>query len=398
MDENLDISIEFNSVLDNILEDELIINNDKSIDLSTDYPCLIFKRDDLVRVINLCNKMILSKSDISEYNSISFFKSLYTLNFYVTNELSHFRYEAELIGDLTKCIEEPFSISLIILQKIVRLMGNKVLIYNKEGKFYIRLLDGDLLVDARPVRKDIVLIPGDTKDKVAELSLSNFGKACYSILPLISSETINDFKKLYFTGNKMYFKSSFYYIDGDIKTPEMCLSFRDVEFISRLFKYYKDNNIILFSVNTSLSRYRLIMDNIEYQFINSRASEMSLVIDEMDKLIKEPEISISYDKLYRVISLATNLPGINNTVSMKYTSDKLNLNIINNNGTSNFNFPIEKLVQGRLFGKEIILNSIILKRLLSAFSNSQNINIALDDLGVTIKTDFIRAFLMTYDN
>ncbi len=394
MDEELSVSLEFN----NILDDELIVDNDKSIDLSVDYPHLIFKRDDLVRVINLCSKIILVKSDISEYSSISFIKSLYTLNFYVTNELSHFRYEAELIGDLTKCIEEPFSISLAILQKIVRLMGNKVLIYNREGKFYIRLLDGDLLIDARPVRKDIVLMPGDVKDKVAELSLSTFGKACYSILPLISSETINDFKKLYFTGNKMYFKSSFYYIDGDIKTPEMCLSFRDVEFISRLYKYYKDSKIILFSVDTSLSRYRIIMNNIEYQFINSRASEMNLVIDEMNKLIKEPEISIQYDKLYRVINLATNLPGINNTISMKYTSDKLNLNIINNRGTSNFNFSIEKLAQGRLFGKEITLNAIILKRLLSAFSNSQNIDIALDDLGVTIKTDFIRAFLMIYDN
>jgi len=394
MDENLDISLEFN----NILDDELIIDNDKSIDLSIDYPCLIFKRDDLVRVINLCNKVVLMKSDIPEYNSISFIKSSYTLNFYTTNELSHFRYEAELIGDLTKCIEEPFCISLSLLRKLVRLMGNKVLIYNKDNKFYIRLLDGDLLIDVRPVRKDIVLMPGDIKDKEAELSLSNFGRACYSVLPLISAENINDFKKLYFTGDKMYFKSPFYYIDGDIKTPEMCLSFRDVDFISRLFKYYKDNKIVLFSVSTSLSRYRLKMNNIEYQFINSKISEMNLVINEMEKLIKEPEISIQYDKLYRVIGLATSLPGINNIISMKYTSDKLNLSILNNKGTSNFNFPIEKLIQGRLFGKEIILNAVILKRLLSAFSNSQNIDIALDDLGITIKTNFIRAFLINYDN
>lgn len=395
MVEGLDIISELNNIFDS---DELIVNNNNDIDLNINYPYLIFNRDDLVRTINLCNKFILSKSDIPEYNSISFVPVIQnkTICMYTTNELSHFIFKTEMLGSLDNIIEKPFLISLNILQKIVKLMGNKVLIYNKDEKFYARLLDGDLLIDARPVNTDIIFMPGNIKDKICDINLNILGGVCYSILPLISSETVNDFKKLYFTGTKSYFKSPFYYIETNINTPKLVLSFRDIEFISRLYKYYKNSQIQLFSVDTSLSRIRLKLDNIEYQFINSRSSEINLD-DIMNKIMKEPEVSIPFIKLYRVIGLATSLPGINNTISMKYTSDKLNLNIINNNGTSNFNFPIEKLVQGRLFGKEITFNAIILKRLLSAFSNSQSINIALDDLGITVEADFIRAFLMIYN-
>ena len=162
MEENLVSDII--SILDN---DELIVDNNKEINLSIEYPYLIFSRDDLVRAINLCNKLVLSKSDIPEYNSISFVPVKFTkkINLCATNELSHFRISSELLGDLDNIIEEPFCISLIILQKIVKLMGNKVLIYKNDNKYYTRLLDGDLLIDVRPTNLDIVTIPGNSTDR-----------------------------------------------------------------------------------------------------------------------------------------------------------------------------------------------------------------------------------------
>ena len=78
--------------------DEFIAENNDDINLDTEYPYLIFKRDELIRVMNLSNKIVQQKSDIASYNSISLIpdinnKSIY---FYATNELSHFKYCSEL--------------------------------------------------------------------------------------------------------------------------------------------------------------------------------------------------------------------------------------------------------------------------------------------------------------
>ena len=395
MVEGLDIISELNNIFDS---DELIVNNNNDIDLNINYPYIIFNRDDLVRTINLCNKFILSKSDIPEYNSISFVPVIQnkTICMYTTNELSHFIFKTEMLGSLDNIIEKPFLISLNILQKIVKLMGNKVLIYNKDEKFYARLLDGDLLIDARPVNTDIIFMPGSIKDKICDINLNILGDTCVSILPLLSSEIRSDYKKAYFTGTKSYFKSPFYYIETNINTPKLVLSFRDIEFISRLYKYYKNSQIQLFSVDTSLSRIRLKLDNIEYQFINSRSSEINLD-DIMNKIMKESEVSIQFDKLYRIINLATSLPNTDNIISIKYNNSELYLSIINNNGNSNFNFPINRIGNNKLYNKEIILNANTLKKLLISFSNSINIDLALNDNGITIKSGNTKAFLMNYN-
>ena len=69
--------------MDNIEElDELVAENNNDINLDTEYPYLIFKRDDLIRAINLCNKIVQHKSDITSYNSISFVPEIETKRLY----------------------------------------------------------------------------------------------------------------------------------------------------------------------------------------------------------------------------------------------------------------------------------------------------------------------------
>lgn len=383
------------NILDN---DELIIDNDNEINLNVDYPYLIFSRDDLVRTINLCNKMILAKSDISEYNSISFIpvKDFKRINLCVTNELSHFTFSTEMLGSIENSINNSFSISLIVLQKIIKFMGNKVLIYKNENKYYTRLLDGDLLIDARPVNEEIVIMPGNINDKIAEIGLDNLGGLCNSILPILLSDISSSYKRVYFNGDKAYFKSPFYYIESDIKTPKMILSFRDIEFISKLYKYYKNSKILLFNVTTSLPRLRLKVDNINYQFISSNSFD-NTILESMDSLMKEPEVSIDYNKLYRTISMLNSLPNSSNIIKLKYINGLLNLNITNNSGESNFNFELKKLTNRKLHEKEVTLNINIFKKIMDSFYGDDTIELALDNKGITIKNKTIKSFLLNYE-
>lgn len=384
------------SELINILDnDELVIDNDNEINLNVDYPYLIFNRDDLVRAINLCNKIVLTKSDIPEYNSISFIpmKEFKRINLCATNELSHFLFSTEMLGSIDNSINESFSISLLILQKIIKFMGNKVLIYKNNNKYYARLLDGDLLIDTRPINKDIVCIPGSIQDKIAEIGLTNIGSLCNSVLPILLSDISSSYKKVYFNGDKAYFKSPFYYIESNIKTPRMVLSLKDVEFISKLYKYYKNSSILLFSVTTSLPRLRLKLNNIDYQFISSNSSD-DTIIDLMDTLMKNSEVIIDYTKLYRTISMLNSLPNSSNIIKLKYNDNQLNLNV---NDDSNFNFNIEKINNKKLHEKEVTLNINIFKKVLESFYGEENIELALDNKGVTIKNRVIKSFIPSYE-
>lgn len=236
--------------------DEIIEDNNDNINLVTEYPYIIFMRADIIRVMNLCNKIVQTKSDIAAYNSISLVPvpEFKTLNLYVTNELSHFNYQAELIGDSSEMLKDNISIPFIVLQKIVKLMGNKVLIYKKDNTYYIRLVNGDLILDVRPADMKILTFPGEISTKVADISIDTLGQTVNCILPLLSSEIKGEARRINFTGESAYYNSSFYYIESNLKTPVMCLSYRDADFISRLSKYYKGEMIQIFSVKSDLSR------------------------------------------------------------------------------------------------------------------------------------------------
>lgn len=385
-------------ILDNInnLEDiEEQINN-PSIDLNVNYPYIIFDTYDLLRTINLCNKLILQKSNNFSYNSISLVPVLEykTLYFYVTNELSHFRYRTELLGDVNEMLNEYISIPLITLQKLVKLMGNKVLIYKKDNNYYLRLQNGDLLLDVYKANENIIFFPSEPDLKLLEIPVSNLGNIVDAMLPLLNYEISSENKRINFTEEKAYFNSSSYYIESNINTPKLSLSLKDAEFISKLNKYYKNDNMILFNTKSTLPRLFIKLDKIEYEFINSINSISKLLTDQINTSIKPIEATLNYLDLYKVVNLATNLPSSTGNIKLKYKDNFLIISITSAKGDSNFSIPIEK-ISNNLYKDEIIIRATLLKKLLLSFTKSENINIALNNISITIENDFSKAILMT---
>lgn len=378
--------------------DEILPDNDDNIDTNIDYPYIVFKRDDLIRTMNLTSKLIQVKSDIISYNSISFIPDIdkKLIYFCATNELSYFKYSAELIGEPSKMLDRSFSIPLLILQKLVKLMGNKILLYIKDNNLYIRLLDGDLLLDLREVNTKILDFPGTISDKLADLNLNSFGKIIDNIMPLLNGEIRGETRKIQFTGSKAYYNSSFYYLESDITTPRMSISYRDADFIDKLYKYYSDKQIQVFSVKSksNINRIMIKLDNVEYEFINSVNSISDILVDQMHKMISDIEAIIDFNKLYRTVVLATNLPSSTGNVSLQFSEDKLKASITSNKGSSDFNFNIIKKEKDKLYNKEIIIRAETLRRLLSSFTEYNNIGITLSDLGITISYNGTKAVLM----
>lgn len=293
-------------------------------------------------------------------------------------------------------LDMNISIPFIVLQKLVKLMGNKILIYKNGLNLYIRLIDGDLLLDIRQPNMDIVKFPGnvDTSNKLAELDILTFGYISNSFLPLLNSEMRSEAKRVYFNGDIAYFISGTYYMEAKIKTPQLVLSLKDIEFFSKLYKYYKDKKIILFGVKDSaVPRVFVKMDNIEYQFINSKVPNDPLITQQLDKLSVEPECVVNYERLTKIISLSNSLPTSTGNVKLSYKNDKLNICITSNKGDSNFNLSTTKL-STKLYTDEVLVNSSVLRTLLYVFNLSNSINISITDLTLVLSSGAVKVILM----
>ena len=396
----LDATKSLNDLISNTQDaiEEIEENTKSEINLIVEYPYLIFKTDDLIRAMNLCNKVIQPKSDNPIYNTLSIapVPKMKVVNFYATNDLSHFSFQSELIGEPDKMLDEVFSISFLSLQKIVKLAGNKVLFYKKDNNLYIRIIDGDLLVDHRYVDMKYLSFPGEVKEKIAEIGVGNIGKIVSCALPLLNSELRGDVKRINFTGDRAYFNSSFYYIESTIASPRMSLSIRDVEFIGKLYKYYKDKTIQIYKVESNLSRLFLKVGNISYMLINSVSAISNLLIDQISSIMSPIEAIVNYDRLNKITTLATMLPNSTGNIGLSFSDGKLIAKIGSTKGESSMSFDT-KIQKEHIYSREIFVKAETLHRLLNAFNGIDKIGIALSDLGITLESNGIKAIMMHTD-
>ena len=147
-------------------------------------------------------------------------------------------------------------------------------------------------------------------------------------------------------------------------------------------------------MKANLSRLFLKINNIEYEFINSINSISDIITQQMNNIVKEPEVMVSYDRLYRTVTLATTLPYSTGDVILKYNKDKLQTSIISNRGNSDFSFTTELLTENKLYDKEVLVRAETLRRLLTSFNEADKLSIALADLGITLEYKNIKAIMM----
>ena len=381
------------------LEDNVEVDNNKDIDLNLDsnYKYVIFNRDDLLAMINLSAPIVLVKSEHTVYNSITFVSTpdTKTLTMISTNELSLLRYKTELLGNSNQMLQGVFSIPLITLQKIVRLMGNKVLFYLTETNLCVRLLDGDLNLDIRTPNLDRLTLPGKVTDKLAELSLDNFGSIVSATLPIMNAEIKGDTRKISFTGEKAYYQSPFYYMESEIKTPSLVLKARDAEVISKIYsiRRYRGKTLQLFKIEAYVDRVKMILDNIEYIFISGNASQSNLMQTQLQRILKNVEAEVEYDRLNRLVNLAVNLPNSTGQITFEFSDSDLRVTLSSNRGKSNFKLPIEKRTE-HLFRKPVSVKAEPMKRLLSSFNNLDKIGIAFTDYSIILEKNGVKAVLM----
>lgn len=309
--------------------------------LKVNYESIILEKDDLVKTLNLASKIAHTSSSAIECNSITFIPNWNnrTLTLTVTNDLTYFKCKTELLGN-GNCLTDIFSIKVDTLNKLKTFFRDKILIYKKEGEFYIRLLDGDLLVDAKVPNMPKLAFTTVPNKLIFEAKIKSFTELLNSYK--IMSDDFSD-KWLSFDGEKLSLCGLNFYSETRFRSPLMCLLMQDVDLLIKLNQYYSEDVIQIFSTDSKIPKLYLKVGNIEIEILNVLSNINKTNIEKLSQFISVSSYSIETEALRRILAIAISLSNIDKDCILKVKDDSILVILKTSKGDSEFNLVTQKL-------------------------------------------------------
>lgn len=309
--------------------------------LKVNYESIILEKDDLIKTLNLASKIAHTSSSAIECNSITFIPNWNnrTLTLTVTNDLTYFKCKTELLGN-GNCLTDIFSIKVDTLNKLKTFFRDKILIYKKEGEFYIRLLDGDLLVDAKVPNTSKLAFTTVPNKLIFEAKIKSFTELLNSYK--IMSDDFSD-KWLSFDGEKLSLCGLNFYSETRFRSPLMCLLMQDVDLLIKLNQYYSEDVIQIFSTDSKIPKLYLKVGNIEIEILNVLSNINKTNIEKLSQFISVSSYSIETEALRRVLAIAISLSNIDKDCILRVKDNSILVILKTSKGDSEFNLVTQKL-------------------------------------------------------
>ena len=309
--------------------------------LKVDYESIILEKEELIKTLNLASKIAHTSSTAIECNSITFIPNWEhrTLTLTVTNDLTYFKCKTELIG-AGNPLRDVFSIKVETLNKLKSFFRDKILIYKKNNEYYIRLLDGDLLLEARIPNITKLAFTTVPSNLIFEAKVNTFAELLNSYK--IMSDDFSD-KWLAFDGEKLSLCGLNFYSETRFRSPIMCLLMQDVDLLIRLNQYYSEDVLQIFSTDSRIPKLYLKIGNIEIEILNVLSNINKTNIEKLSQFISTSSYSIETEALRRVLSIALNLSNIDKDCILKIKDDSILVILKTSKGDSEFNLVTQKL-------------------------------------------------------
>ena len=309
--------------------------------LKIDYESIILEKEELIKTLNLASKIAHTSSTAIECNSITFIPDWErrTLTLTVTNDLTYFKCKTELIG-AGNPLRDIFSIKVETLNKLKSFFRDKILIYKKNNEYYIRLLDGDLLLEARIPNMTKLAFTTVPSNLIFEAKVNTFAELLNSYK--IMSDDFSD-KWLAFDGEKLSLCGLNFYSETRFRSPIMCLLMQDVDLLIRLNQYYSEDILQIFSTDSRIPKLYLKIGNIEIEILNVLSNINKTNIEKLSQFISTSSYSIETEALRRVLSIALNLSNIDKDCTLKIKDDSILVILKTSKGDSEFNLVTQKL-------------------------------------------------------
>lgn len=359
--------------------------------LKTEYNYIIIEKDELIKTLDLISKIAHINSTSIECSSLTFIPnwSKRAITLAVTNDLTYFRNTVELIGEPSKGLTDVFSIKIDTLNKLKSFFKEKILIYKKDSEYYIRLIDGDLLLHTMIPSLSRLAFTSSINELIYQSSVKTF---CDLLNPYINLHDDYSDKWLSFDGEKISLCGLNFYAETSFESSRMCFLMNDIELFSKLDRYYSDKDIFIYSTDSTIPKVQIKVENVEIEVLNVISNINNTTISTLSSFISEPEYSVSIDAFKRVMNIALNLPDIKKDCLIKVKDNHIVIILSSSKGDSEFNLRTQILVEKHNLN-EVKLNVDTLNKIINSF-NSEWVNLALNKVYTTFSSLEVKAIIL----
>lgn len=359
--------------------------------LKTEYDSLVLDKEDLNKTLNIASKIAHINSASIECNSLSFIPDWMhrTLTLTITNDLTYFKNKVELLGDINKSLKDVFSIKIETLNKLRPYFRDKILIYKKDTNYYIRLIDGDLLLNVNVPNMNKLAFTSSDASIIYETKVGYLCKLLNYYKNM--SDDYSD-KWITFDGEKISLCGLNFYAETEIRTPIMCLLMTDVELLLKLDQYYSEESLLILSTDSSIPKLHIKVANIEIEILNVTSNINRNNISKLNSFIADSNYEIDPEALKRVLNIAISLNDINKDCIIQSINDNIVVILNDNKGVSKFNLVTSKLEKSPEVN-ETKLNVNTLYKIINC-SSEDTTKIALNKIYTTICNNDIKAIIL----
>lgn len=370
-----------------------------SIDLKVEEEHIRFKREDLIKMLQLSSSIINLKSNQYVPKSITIVYEETGYKMIANNDLEYLEYKFSVLN-LEHRLYDSICLPIELIKSISSVLDNEILIYKKDGSYYIRLLlEGDLYLELPQPEAALLRKPTTgykpiffTKGFMGDTNLVSgryLGEAIKALMPIVEDEPVLDRRRITFIEDRAYFASRKYFMEYNLPLPKMRISLRFAEVIKKIttacgdemtLEFYKDNS----------NESRIIIEggnNILFTSTVTKVPDEGKLLDYLNRVREHKQLIIDKRDLERVVNIAYSLPYSKKEIKIRFNKD-LVLSIPMKTKVTEFKIPFKEI--GKVpSSKEITLSARDLKRLLDSFTSGEIILSILDTCVILNKKNLV---------
>ena len=371
--ENLEEKLE---EVNETLDEEVTKVDRKDVDYTTDSECVLFSTEALVKILSQLSTIIDLISPRKVSRGLNFVVGSDKLTVITPNELHYFK--AEL--SMEKCTFEEgttFWVDYNFLTKMTRFLPLKVLIYRKEGVYYLRLVTGDLeLIDTSLIDSDLNKLrqDWDVLDTNMVLNKSEVVSSLGTLSKLYSFASDLPRRVFDVKDDLVQFMTPFVQATSALHFPEVRLIPPVVNYLIKACSLCSAaGNVELHNTSSeTIPRYAIVFDNIT--MITNYAGTKFDVNSKAVKSLLPEGTAIQFNEVKYIFDYVNSITYASGNVTLKVKGDKIIGKIkLNNNNESLIEIPV-------------ISKEVALPKDLSAVVNAKDLAKAFGTLDVNLTT------------
>ncbi len=385
--------------LNALVNNQVVENKEESkINKEVDEPHIRFKREDLIKMLQLSSSIINPKSNQYVPKSITIVFDELVYKMVANNDLEYLEYEFKVLNEENRLLD-TLCLPIELIKSVSNMLDEEIIIYKKDNSYYIRLLlEGDLYLELPSPEPALLRKPTNgikplnfKKEAGSDCNLvscSYLQEALKSLIPIVEEEPILDKRRITFISDRAYYASRKYFMEYNLPLPRIRISLRFADVLRKISFAYNNSGVLEF-YQDELVPSRIIVKCLGVLFTSTVTSvpDESRLVEYLDRVKTHKELLVDIKDLERVVNIAYSLPYSRKEIKLKYNNGLI-LSIPMKTKTTEFKIP-SKLVGEIKTNNEIILSARDLKKLLDSFGTGDIIISILDKCVIVNKKNLI---------